>query len=53
MGGLGCLGISIGRLEGASIPSALENAKKGSREQKKSVKAPEECTGRKGFTVQF
>jgi hypothetical protein len=51
MGGLG-LGMFVGGIEGASILSALENAKKrGSREQKKSVKGPEECTGREGFTV--
>lgn len=52
MGGLS-LGMSIGGVEGASIPSALENVKRGSKEQKRSVKAPEEWTGRKGFTVRF
>lgn len=47
MGGLG-LGLCIGGIEGASIPSALDNATRGSREQKMSVKAPEECTGGRG-----
>jgi len=45
-GGMGGGGMFDGRFGGGFVLSAMENAKRGSTERKKSVKAPEEWTGR-------